>query len=796
MSNDQFKSLNNSSLAKSDFDLGKEVKKYTQHWPWFLLSIIIFVGGAFLYLRYTIPQYGATATLIITNEEESPLSGIAQFEGFAGEEKSVENEIRRFKSRGVMRRVVRELGLNTQYFAQGRVNEIELYPKAPVKAAIIASDSLVERAYLNFNVTVVSETNFKFEIIGSNKSKTYAFGQNIPTRYGDLLITPDSDDLTRFKGETYRVTFLPVDAVAVSLINRLSIVPIKGSDVISLFLSDASKRKAIDVINEVISQYAETSFDEKKAISKVTTDFINNRLEIITNDLSDVDESVERFKSGNQLTNISSEAELFLNTGSEYRRDLLATGTQLTLVESMSELLDNQQAYELLPSNIGLEDATISAATASYNELISERNRLLKSSSEKNPVIVNLDQRINEIRRGLQQSLNNAKNSLNIRVGDLRRQTATINSKISTLPGQERQFLDISRQQQIYESLYLYLLEKREEAAITQAAISPNTKVIDEAFAVSESPISPNKKMIYLVGIFLGLVTPFSFFYLRNLLDNKIHNKEDLEKELNISILGEIPRLKGKNKTLLVERNDRSILSESFRIIRTNFDYLKRVRNTHRYDNVIFVTSTVNGEGKTFVSTNLSLIMANSDKRVLLIGADIRNPKIQLFLKKQKRINNYGLTDYLFDRSLTTKDVISTYEIKNNHVDILLSGKTPPNPAEMLMSERMRSLFDEVSMQYDYVIVDTAPAMLVTDTLLFSQYAGHTIYVTRAEYTEKRILNFARELYEDKKLNGMMLVVNDVKQSNFGYGAKYGYGYYDNNKKKGKKSALKKTAVY
>uniref|UniRef100_UPI0035629A8F polysaccharide biosynthesis tyrosine autokinase n=1 Tax=Seonamhaeicola sp. TaxID=1912245 RepID=UPI0035629A8F len=359
-----------------------------------------------------------------------------------------------------------------------------------------------------------------------------------------------------------------------------------------------------------------------------------------------------------------------------------------------------------------------------------------------------------------------------------------INSKLYSAPDHERTLRSIERTQSIKEALYIFLLQKREEATISISSISPSIKIVEEPYSLG-STISPTPMVAYLGALFIGLFIPFGVIYVKDLLDTKIHNKEDLQNEIkNITVLGEIPNF-GKKENGLIKRNDRSIMSESFRIIRTNFDYVKRGRNVQNYDNVVFVTSTINSEGKSFVSLNTALTLANTGKRVLLIGADIRNPQIFSAIKNKvgKNQSKVGLTEYLFDKSIILGETINSYDINEIPIDIMLSGKVPPNPAELLMSDRMKALFDDASEQYDYVIVDTAPSMLVTDTLLFSQYAGHTIYVTRAGYTEKRILNFAKELHEDNKLKGMMLVVNDVKQSNFGYGAKY--GYYCAPKKKG-----------
>jgi capsular exopolysaccharide synthesis family protein len=427
----------------------------------------------------------------------------------------------------------------------------------------------------------------------------------------------------------------------------------------------------------------------------------------------------------------------------------------------------------MIPSNLG--DASISALSTQYNGLLAQRENYLKSAGEKNSVVVELNQTLNNIRNNLKQNIDATSRTLNIQLMSLENQSQRVSSKIYSVPGQESRLRSIERKQGIKESIYLYLLQKREEAIISQTVTSSNVKIIDDAYSLGK--VSPNGKMLYIGALFLGLFIPFSIIYVRDLLDTKIHNKEDLENEVKtITVLGEIPRVKTSEKSL-IERNDRSILSESFRIIRTNLDYVRRGRHVEKYDNVVFVSSTINGEGKSFVAINMALTLATTNKKVLLIGADVRNPQIFSAIKHKvgKVVSKIGLTDYLVDTSVSLSDTINAYDINDIKLDILLSGKIPPNPAELLMSGRLKELFDSVSEQYDYVIVDTAPAMLVTDTLLISEYAGHTIYLTRAEYTEKRILNFAKELHAAKKLNGMMLLVNDVKQSNFGYGAKYGY---------------------
>lgn len=768
---------------------------YTRQWLWFALSCILCLALAFVYLRYTTPLYGAYAKIMLVDDKNSSAPANALLKDLEllseAESKKVEDEIQVMKSRKLMENVVERLKLNVQFFTEGRVHDIEVFPKPPIKVNFIEADSIIKSSKFAFNIKIISETVFEYSIDEKAQSKKYYFGENIPTLLGDIVIIPAIKNIQNNAGQTIKVLIHPVKKVAELYKERVSISPVGPlSKVIVIRLEDANKVKAQQIINTLIDEYNKNSIEQKNAESKATADFINERIDLIATDLANVDSNAERFKTGNRLTDITSEADIYLNTGSDNERQLIQSSTELSMVNYMNNYLKGQDSFEPIPSNIGLSDPSISNTSSKYNELILQREQLLKSSNEQNPIIVNLDQQINGLRQSMQQSLSNLKSTLSIRVNNLKQQAARINSRISSVPGQARQLRDIERQQQIKESLYLYLLEKREEATISLTATSPNSKIIDTAYSPNDAPISPKRKVVFLAALVAGLAFPFSVIYLKQLLDTKIHNKEGVSKIFHsIPILGEIPKVKGKNKAMIIERNDRSILSESFRIVRTNLDYLMRSRRRGEdtRNNVIFVTSTINGEGKTFVSTNMALILANSDKKVLLIGADIRNPKIHEYIKVEHR--EFGLTDYLYDKQITRKSVTETTEVQGNQIDIIQSGKTPPNPAELLMGDRLKELLEEVSTLYDFVIVDTAPCMLVTDTLLFSEYADHTIYVLRANYTDKKLLNFPAELFTDNKLNRMMFIINDVKASNFGYGAKYGYGYYTEKKGKKKKKA-------
>ncbi|PWH82377.1 tyrosine protein kinase [Algibacter marinivivus] len=791
------------SQSTSDgFDLKKEIGIYLKQWIWFVISAIIFITFAFFHLRYATPEYNAKAKIMlmdndgVSNPAETVLQDMRQLSN--NESEKIEDEIEILKSRTLMKNVVKKLDLNKQFFAKGRFHNTQYFPisKAPVNINFIENDSIINESNFSFSVLITSETSFDYiyvsESTGETISKKMFFGKNTPTNIGDIIITPNTDNISKFTGQTIYVKIKALDKVAEKYKNAIRISPVVvGSKVVNLSLTDPSAKKAIAVINNLVDEYNRVSIEAKNTKSNNTADFINKRIGLIAKDLSDVDDEIEEFKTGNKLTNISSEANLYLQSNAQTEQELAANRTEFSKINFMKNQLD-ENSFERIPSNIGLTDGSVNSTASKYNELLDNRDRLLKSSNEKNPIIVNLDQQLNALKNSLKESLNNSANTISLQIRSLENRSAKLSSKIYAVPGQVRKSRDIEREQGIKESLYLYLLQAREEATISLISTSPNAKIIDDAHTDFVA-VSPKRTMVYLASVMVGLILPFLFFYLKNLFDTKIHNREDLEKIIkNIAVLGEVPRLSGNDKSL-IERNDRSILSESFRIIRTNFDYIRRVENTMNYNNVVFVTSTINGEGKSFFSLNMALTVANTGKKVLLIGADIRNPQIYSAFKnkKEKESLKAGLTEYLADESTAISDTINNYDINDIKIDILLSGKVPPNPAELLMSDKMKNLFDKVSEEYDYVIVDTAPSMLVTDTLLISEYAGHTIYITRADHTEKKILNFAKELHAEKKLNNMMLVVNDVKQSNFGYGAKY--GYYGAPEKKGFFSRFKKS---
>ncbi|HSI69674.1 MAG TPA: polysaccharide biosynthesis tyrosine autokinase, partial [Gillisia sp.] len=446
---------------------------------------------------------------------------------------------------------------------------------------------------------------------------------------------------------------------------------------------------------------------------------------------------------------------------------------QLNIIRSVEGVLNSREGFQLLPSNLGIQDGGISGVIASYNSLVLERNAMLRTATTDNPMVEPLTAQLEALKENLQDNINSTVRTLNIQLNEISQLERSALGKFSAFPGMEKGMRDIERQQAIKEELYLFLLQRREEAAISFAVTSPVAKVIDPAFTIS-TPVGPQPWLILIGGFLIGLILPIIILFVKFMLDSKVHHKGDLAPLIkNIPFLGEVPRVAAETQEV-IQINDRSPLAESFRILRTNLAYLMKAKNENRGE-IIFVTSTIKGEGKTFISYNLARTLATTKKKVIVIGADIRNPKLHRYIDLP--METQGLSDYLYNYEITSLDIINSSQDREIEVDLILSGTIPPNPAELFMSDRMELLLNQLSQEYDYVIVDTAPTMIVTDTLLISPLADTTLYITRAGFTDKKLLDFPKDLKQQGKLKGLALILNDVDYSKFSYGAKYGYSY-------------------
>lgn len=767
---------NSINFNEGTINLREELEKYLFYWKWIVLGVIISVLATFFYVRYMPNLYKVSTTILIDDRENggasTELSALEDLGLLGGGKASIDNEIELLKSRNLMERVAKDLQLNIQYYSPGRVIESELFFKnAPVKINFLVENASFYNLASTLSIQIKSTT--EIELTDREITNSYSFGQNIETSLGNIIITPNDIDELDFGNEII-IKAVPLKSVVDSYRSRIQIQPVKNSSVLKISLVDRVKLKAEEILNNLVTQYNKDAIEDKGLIATNTNKFINERIEIINKDLSIVETNAEQFKSSNSITDIASEASLVLQNRTELEKGIIDLSTQQKLADYIGEYIQTNKE-ELLPVNLGFKDASINESTTKYNELILERNRILRSSSKQNPVIVNIDSQVMQLRGGILQSLVNLKSTLGISLKTLKTQENLLNSKIAAVPKQEREYRNIERQQQIIEALYLYLLQKREENAISLAVTLPNAKIIDKAYG-SNAPVAPKRNTYYMGALMAGIVIPIAIIYLLLLLDNKVHTRKDVEEVLRIPILGDIPKSLS-DKKMVVSDNNRNSAAESFRLLRTNINFmLSKVKDCGK---VIFTTSTLSGEGKTFISINLSVALALSNKKVLLIGADIRKPKISEYLNTSAE---KGLTHYLIDESLDIEDVITTVD---EGFDLLHSGIIPPNPSELLMNGRFEEAIEYGKENYDYVIVDTAPVNIVTDTLLLGQQADLCIYVVRANFLDKRLLDIPKLLYNEKRLPNMAVLVNDINfERGYGYGYGYGYEYVDTSMRK------------
>lgn len=764
---------------ENTFDLKAEIFKYLTHWKWLVLCFLL--GGliAYMYNRYTIPVYRSSATLMIVNDQDNQAlnampGGGAAF--FSLESNNIQNQVETLRSKQLVGSVVDELDHNIAYFIEGNVIALEAYKASPITLQFITPDSIVNQLSKSLNITPVSDTGYRLFEESSGYSKIHEIGEVVNLNGLEFTVLPrlGQPQNSFSNSSTINVKLYPLE-YAVNYYIALLDIKQKGEakDLLSISLIQESKNRSEDFLNRLMVRFNEEGIKNKQEVAENTTAFIQERLEIITQELDSVEGGMAQFKQQNRIMDVGSGAQTFQSKFSLAEQEIFNLETQLVLIKSVQELLQKQANYELLPSDVGISESSISGLVNSYNSLVMQRNTYLTNSTPQHPAVVKISDQLNKLRGNLFDNINSTINSINIQLSELDQREKRAQGNFSTFPGLEKGIRSIERQQQIKEQLYLLLLQRREEAAISFAATASVSRIIDKAYTAN-SPVAPDPLLILIGGFFVGLLIPILIIFVKNFLDTKVHHKGDLQPLIkHVPFLGEIPRIK-IDQSEIIQINDRSPLAESFRILRTNLAYILHNKNKDRGE-VIFVTSTIKGEGKTFISYNLGRTLASTNKKVILIGADIRNPKLHRYGHVPGQ--DKGLSDYLYNYEIKESEIISASNDDDIKVDLVLSGAIPPNPAELFMSERMEQLLKYLSQQYDFVIVDTAPTMIVTDTLLISTLADTTLYVTRAEYTEKKLLSFPKELKEQGKLKGLAVVLNDVDYSKFSYGAKYGYSY-------------------
>ncbi len=762
------------------------IEKYTAHFKWFVLSVLIFGVLAFLKLRYEAPKYKIDASILIKEQERgnsiTNLQGFEDLGLFGMGDNNLQNEMQILTSRKLMTQVVQELKLNIRYFIEEKPYDRETYPNFPVLVHINSDSSTVDRISTSFEILVRDDKEFEFiDVKEINYGKRH-FSKEFKADLGNkedmidqrlISIDRNNNFLEDLKGKKIKIVISPVEVVANYFMTTLNIEPVdeRLSNVLNLFIEETVQNKGIALVNNLIEQYNADGINDKNLIAQTTINFLDKRLELISTELSAIEGTAARFKTQKGMVDVNTGASIYLQSSSMTDRDLVAANTQLELVNFMMEELRKSRKSEPLPGNIGLSDPSIVQMISEYNNLILQRNRILKSSSIKNPIIVNIDSQLAVLKNNLKVSLVNLRSSSQIQIDGLSRNRSKISSRIASVPNNEREFKEIVRQQETKNALFLFLLQKREESILSNAVNVDKAKVIDQAYS-NGIPVSPKKTPTYIGAIILGILIPFLIIYIKDLLDTKVHDEKDL-KRLRIPYLGDVP-LAASKKNLYINESDNSSVAEAFRYVRTNISFML---DNKEQGKTVFVTSTQSHEGKTFTAINLASSLAISGKKTLLLAMDLRAPRISKYLGFEDK---QGVTNFIKSPDLGVDDIIDPYT-KFENLDIINSGDIPPNPVELLMSKRVEEIFEFVKGKYEFIIVDTAPVGMVTDTIQISKYADLAIYVIKANMLDKRMLHIPEKLYKERKLPKMAILINGTDHSKGAYG--YGYGYGEKKKK-------------
>jgi tyrosine-protein kinase Etk/Wzc len=765
-------------MTEFDDDLRLEqlLRKFTSKWHWFLLSVIACFALTYYIVKIQTPMTLIDAKVLINDPTKGGTTAETKLLGNLGTmaSSSMGNEAAILKTKFLMERVVRDMKLNITYYSKGKLRDDELY-SAPFIVDLVQPVDTIKAT--NFDINFLP--NQKIQLKSDDLDTTISYSRPVSVKgLGVFQILKSPSNVAQ---GPYAFNITSIDKKVESLASQLNVVlPTDLSAVVDVSLNYPVPKKGEDILRKLLQIYVATNVDDRNRLADSAYAFIQGRLSYLGGKLGNLENNIQGYRQKNQITEMSQQSNVLITNSSQYVNDLAKVETQLSVLNSLEDYMrSNAKGTSIVPSTLVVSDPLFSSLVEKHNALIMERDRRLMTVTETNPVVVNLNEQIARTNSDMLASLSSSKNSLNITRNGLLQRIHSVEGQVQGVPEKERNYLDLARQQKIQEDLFIFLMQKGEETAISKTYNTPNSTSIDPPKADTK-PFSPKVPIFYAAGILLGLMLPAAIIYLKYLLNNKIDSKLDIVKKTLVPIIGEIGHSKDVTN-LLVGNMTRSAIAEQFRALRTNLSfYLKQPS-----ENIILVSSGMSGEGKSFTSINLANVLALSGKKVLLMELDLRKPSLST---KFGITNEKGFTNYISDKSVTAKDIIKPLDVHEN-MFIISSGQLPNNPAEMLMSLRASELLNELRREFDFIIIDAPPVGVVTDAQLLGDHADFCIYVVRHNFTQISQLEIVEDLNKNNRMKQLGIVVNDIRVQNgngYGYGYGYNYGSYGNETQSGR----------
>lgn len=776
---------------KSSFDFAVIYTTLILNWKWFVLSLIICLGAAHIYLRYATPIYQAAAKLLIKEEQNGRRGNSIQSSanlGIISNSNGIDNEMEILKSRTLAQQAVYDLKLYTTYRHEGRIKDHLIYGEQEVNVDMDYEHLKKLNAPMSFKIT---REGRNYHVVGSYfvpiDDNSYnpgpvtvdkvitALPATLGTRVGMVKFTQNGNYMLR-DGESLKVTMIAPEIAAGKYVGSLSVSPsTKATSIAQLVITDEIPQRAIDYLKQLAIVYNRQANEDKNQIAVRTEQFINQRLEKINAELGNTEGQLENYKKRNNMVQLSMNASTAFSNADSYAQKLNEANTQVALLDELTKYMNEpSNRHQPIPSNVGLNDASATSLINKYNEIALQRNQLLHSASESSPTVTPLTSQLDDLQASIKRAMSQARAGLNIQRNSIASQQGKYQGQISNTPEQERILTQIGRQQEVKSGLYLMLLQKREENSISLAATADKGKLIDNP--VFAGKVTPKDSIILMIAFGLGLAIPALILFLLAFFRYKIEGHDDVAKLTKLPIIADVAIASDRAKTkadIVVHENKNNLMEEIFRSLRTNLQFLMK-----EHDKVILMTSTTSGEGKTFIASNVAISFALLGKKVVLVGLDIRKPRLAELFEIDD--HHHGITNLLIKDNITWDDVNKQIVNSgvNNNLDLLMAGPVPPNPGELVTRKSLEETMDILKEHYDYIIIDTAPVGLVTDTLALGRIANATVYVCRTDYTQKSSFGLINGLAYEKKMPNMSIVLNGVDLSKKKYGYYYGYGKY------------------